>query len=280
MELGDRAESENVDDRRGLGKKAGIAIAGGGGLIVLIVCLLLGVDPQQFLGGQGGAPGNDQPVQATEPKEEQLAHFTKVVFGDTERVWTEQFRRMGKEYKKPTLVLFSGQVDSACGLTDAAVGPFYCPGDANVYIDLSFYRDMETRLGAGGDFARAYVVAHEVGHHVQRLLGYSTAHRPRGESENEGSVRLELQADYFAGVWAHYGEEKYHFLEPGDIESAINAAKQIGDDRLQKRATGRVVPEKFTHGTSAQRMKWLNEGLKTGDVKGARKIFELPYERL
>jgi predicted metalloprotease len=281
MELGDREESQNVEDRRGLGKKAGIAVGGVGGIILVVVCLLLGVDPQQFLGGQGGAPqDDDQAAQTADPKEQELAHFTKVVFGDTERVWDEQFRKMGKEYPKPTLVLFTGQVDSACGLTDSAVGPFYCPGDAKVYIDLSFYRDMETKLGAGGDFARAYVVAHEVGHHVQRLLGYSTKSRPRGDAENEGSVRLELQADYFAGVWAHYGEEKYHFLNEGDIESAINAAKQIGDDRLQKRATGHVMPEKFTHGTSAQRMYWLNKGLKTGDVQGARKLFELPYEDL
>jgi predicted metalloprotease len=284
MKLDDREESENVEDRRGMGRKAGFAIAGGGGaVIVVIICMLLGVDPQQFLGQQqgGAVPGNDQPVQE-DPQEKELAHFTKVVFGDTERVWDEQFRKMGKQYKKPTLVLFSGQVESACGLADAAVGPFYCPGDSNVYIDLSFYRDMDRKLGAGGEFARAYVVAHEVGHHVQRLLGYSTRPDRRfpEETENERSVRLELQADYFAGVWAHYGDEKYHFLEPGDIESAINAAKQIGDDRLQKRATGHVMPEKFTHGTSAQRMKWLNQGLKTGNISGAAQLFELPYNRL
>jgi predicted metalloprotease len=190
---------------------------------------------------------------------------------------------MGKTYPKPTLVLFSGQVESACGLADTAVGPFYCPGDSKVYIDLSFYRDMERKLGAKGDFARAYVVAHEVGHHVQRLLGYSARpdrRFPEERENHERSVRLELQADYFAGVWAHYGEEKYHFLEPGDIESAINAAQKIGDDRLQKMATGRVMPEKFTHGTSRQRMKWLNEGLKTGDISGAARLFELPYNRL
>jgi len=282
MKLDDREESENVEDRRGMGRKAGLAVGGIGGVIVVIVCLALGVDPQKFLGqqGGGGAPDDGQPAQPADPAEEKLAHFTKVIFGDTERVWDEQFRKMGKTYKKPTLVLFSGQVESACGMADAAVGPFYCPGDANVYIDLSFYRDMDEKLGAGGEFARAYVVAHEVGHHVQRLLGYSTDSRPRGEPEHEGSVRLELQADYLAGVWAHYGDEKYHFLEPGDVESAIHAAQQIGDDRLQKMATGRVMPEKFTHGTSKQRMKWLNEGLKTGDIKGAAQLFELPYSRL
>lgn len=282
MKLDDREESENVEDRRGLGKKAGIAIAGGGGLIVLIICLVLGVDPQQFLGGQGGAPGNEQPVPTADPAEEQMAHFTKVVFGDTERVWDEQFRKMGKEYVKPKLVLFSGQVESACGQAEAAVGPFYCPGDGNVYIDLSFYRDMESKLHAGGDFARAYVVAHEVGHHVQHLLHYSTKADSRhpGETENQRSVRLELQADYFAGVWAHYGDQKYHFLEKGDLESAINAAKQIGDDRLQKQARGYVMPEKFTHGTSQQRTKWFQQGFKTGDIGGARALFDLPYNEL
>jgi predicted metalloprotease len=281
MKLDDREESENVEDRRGRGVKTGVAVGGVGGVILVIVCLALGVDPQKFLGGQGGAPGgDDQQAQTTNPEDEKLAHLTKVVFGDTERVWDEQFRKMGKTYKKPTLVLFSGQVESACGLADAAVGPFYCPGDANVYIDLSFYRLMDSKLGAGGDFAHAYVVAHEVGHHVQKLLGYSTDSRPRGEPEHEGSVRLELQADYLAGVWAHYNEEKYHFLEPGDIESAIKAAHQIGDDWLQKQATGRVMPEKFTHGSSAQRMKWLKKGLETGDINGAAQLFKLPYNQL
>jgi predicted metalloprotease len=285
MKLDGREESENVEDRRGMGRKAGVAIAGGGGgIIIVIICLILGVDPQKFVGGAGQPDqGDGQPAKVTDPEEEKLAHEAKVVFGDTERIWEEQFRKMGKEYKKPTLVLFSGQVESACGMADAAVGPFYCPGDSNVYIDLSFYRDiMERQLHAGGQFARAYVVAHEVGHHVQHLLGYSTRPDSRhpDDTENERSVRLELQADYLAGVWAHYGDEKYHFLEQGDIESAIKAAQQIGDDRLQKAATGRVMPEKFTHGTSSQRAKWLNEGLKTGDIKGAKQLFDLPYNRL
>jgi predicted metalloprotease len=286
MELGDREESQNVEDRRGMAPKAGIAIAGGAGsIIIVIICLVLGVDPRQFIGdGGGGAapPDNGGQPRQVDPQEQQMAHFTKVVFGDTERVWEKQFRdQLGKEYKKPTLVLFSGQVESACGMADAAVGPFYCPGDSNVYIDLSFYKDMERKLGAGGEFARAYVVAHEVGHHVQHLLGYPPHNRrfPE-ETENERSVRLELQADYLAGVWAYHGDKEYHFLEKGDVESAINAAKQIGDDRLQKQATGRVMPEKFTHGTSAQRMKWLNEGLKTGDINKAAQLFELPYNRL
>jgi predicted metalloprotease len=281
MKLDGREESENVDDRRGLGPKAGIAIAGGGGAIVItIICLLLGVDPQKFLGG--GAPGGGAPPAVADPQDEQLAHFTKVIFHDTEVVWDEQFRKMGREYKKPTLVLFTGQVESACGETDASVGPFYCPGDANVYIDLSFYRDMDQKLQAGGDFAHAYVVAHEVGHHVQHLLGYSKRvdSRHQGETQNEMSVRLELQADYFAGVWAHYGQEKYNFLEKGDVESGINAAFQIGDDRLQKKARGYVVPEKFTHGSSAQRVHWFQRGLETGDVNRARDLFDLDYRKL
>jgi predicted metalloprotease len=287
MKLDGREESGNVEDVRGMGRKAGVAIAGGGGLIVVIICLVLGLDPRQFLGDQpagggGGDGGNGGEYQADDPHEKEMAHFTKVVFHDTEVIWDEQFRKMGLQYKKPTLVLFSGSVDSACGQADAAVGPFYCPGDAKVYIDLSFYNDMERKLSAGGDFARAYVVAHEVGHHVQKLLGYPTppTARQRDETENERSVRLELQADYLAGVWAHYGEEKYKFLEKGDMESAINAAFQIGDDRLQKQARGRVVPEKFTHGTSKQRMKWFKQGFDTGDVDGAKQIFKLDYNQL
>jgi uncharacterized protein len=277
MRLDGREESGNVEDQRGMGRGAGVAIAGGGGLIVVIVCLILGIDPRQFL----DAPVDNGAGQAADPREAEMAHFTKVVFHDTEVIWDEQFRKMGRQYVKPTLVLFSGQVNSACGSADASVGPFYCPGDAKVYIDLSFYRDMERKLQAGGDFARAYVVAHEVGHHVQKLLGYPPRNsRHSGETENEKSVRLELQADYLAGVWAHYGEEKYHFLEKGDVESAINAAFQIGDDRLQKRARGSVVPEKFTHGTSAQRVKWFKRGLETGDVEKARLLFDLDYDKL
>jgi predicted metalloprotease len=283
MKLDDREESENVEDRRGMGRRTGVALAGGGigSVILVIIYLVMGGDPRQLM-RDAGQDGGAQPARVEDPQEKEMAHFTKVVFGDTERVWDEQFRKMGKKYVKPTLVLFNGQVDSACGSADAAMGPFYCPGDSNVYIDLSFYRDMDRKLHAGGDFARAYVVAHEVGHHVQHLLGYSKRADSRhgGETENEMSVRLELQADYFAGVWAHHGDEKYHFLEKGDIESAINAAYQIGDDRLQKQARGVVVPEKFTHGTSKQRMRWFQRGLKTGDVKEAGELFELPYKEL
>lgn len=291
MRIDDREESENVEDRRKLGAPAGIAL-GGGGILIVLVLLVLGVDPrqiQQLLGnppGQAQAPGaNPGPEQKGDPREEEQAHFTKVVFGDTERIWGDVFARAGKTYEKPTLVLYADRVDSACGMASSAVGPFYCGGDSRVYIDLGFYRDMQRKLNAPGDFARAYVVAHEVGHHVQRLLGYSKAvdaARRSGDKveANHMSVRLELQADYLAGVWAFYGQKKFDFLEPGDIDSALNAANQIGDDRLQKQAQGYVVPDAFTHGTSKQRMSWFNQGFKTGDVAGARRLFDLPYNQL
>jgi predicted metalloprotease len=281
VDIEGREESTNVEDRRGQGGggRAGLAVGGAGGIILLILGLVFGVDVSQFFNNGPGNPGARQ-ERRFDPEEEKTVHFVKVVFGDTERVWTKLFADMGKTYRKPTLVLFTGQVNTACGLAGSAVGPFYCPGDSKVYIDLSFYHDMERKLNAPGEFARAYVIAHEVGHHVQRLLGYSTDRRKPGETENEGSVRLELQADYLAGVWAHHGQDQFHFLQSGDIDSAINAAFQIGDDRLQKQARGYVVPEKFTHGTSAQRTKWFKRGFDTGDVRGARALFELPYNQL
>jgi predicted metalloprotease len=292
MEWEDRQESENVEDRRQFGTKAGLAVGGMGGVVVIILALVFGVDPRQIAGllGPGQGPGAvNQPdgraPQAADPEEDRLASFSKVIFRDTEDVWDDLFRKMGKQYPKPTLVLFSGQVDSACGAADAAVGPFYCPGDSRVYIDLSFYRDMQRKLNAPGEFARAYVIAHEVGHHVQRLLGYSRrvdeVRRSGDKAESHKmSVRLELQADYLAGVWAHHGQEKFHFLEKGDIDSALHAAFEIGDDRLQKKARGYVVPDSFTHGTSKQRMRWFQEGFQTGDVSEARQLFDLNYNEL
>lgn len=280
-----RQESENVEDRRGLGK-TGMAIGGAGGIIVIILALIFGFDPQpilRFLGQvPGGAVQDDRPAS---PEEEKQANFSKIVFRDTEEVWEDLFRRMGKQYQKPILVLFSGHVDSACGGADAAVGPFYCPGDTRVYIDLSFYEMMQQRLRAPGEFARAYVIAHEVGHHVQKLLGYSRlvdeARRTQNKVEvNRMSVRLELQADYLAGVWAHHAQRKFNYLERGDIDSAMNAATQIGDDALQKKSQGYVVPDAFTHGTSAQRKRWFTAGFDTGDVNRARLLFELPYGEL
>lgn len=286
MQWEGREESQNVEDRRSLGGT--VAVGGGlGTLLLIILGLIFGVDPHQLI-HMRGTPAVQQPsgpARPTDPAEDRLAHFAKVIFHDTEVVWTDLFQRLGRQYQKPVLVLFRGQVDSACGSADAAVGPFYCPGDARVYIDLSFYRDMERKLNAPGEFARAYVLAHEVGHHVQNLLGYSRrveesrARGGRGEG-NRMSVRLELQADYLAGVWAHYGQDRYHFLEPGDLQSALNAAFQIGDDRLQKRYRGYVVPDSFTHGTSEQRTRWFLRGFDSGDLAGARALFELRYEDL
>jgi predicted metalloprotease len=285
-----REESENVEDRRGLSAKTGIAIGGGAGLLILILALVFGVDPQKFADifgqaqGQVAQQGDSSPRKA-DPEEEKLAHFTKIIFGDTERIWDKLFQKMGKEYTKPVLVLYTGQVESACGMADAAVGPFYCPGDSKVYIDLAFYQDMQRKLNAPGEFARAYVVAHEVGHHVQRLLGYSQrvdqARRTQSKTEaNKMSVRLELQADYLAGVWAFHAQQQFNFLERGDLESALNAAFEIGDDRLQKKGRGYVVPDSFTHGTSKQRMRWFQEGFRTGDVERARLLFDLNYDEL
>jgi predicted metalloprotease len=287
MRLDGQQESSNVEDRRGIGMKGGAALGGGGLLVVMLISLLFKQDPAKVAQVINGGGGGQQVSQPIDPAEEPAAKFTKIILRDTEVVWGERFKAMGKTYQEPKLVLFSGQVESACGQADAAVGPFYCPGDSNVYIDLSFYKDMQKQLNAPGDFARAYVVAHEVGHHVQRLLGYSKRaddmrSQARGDkvAANRASVRLELQADYLAGVWAHYGEKQFKFLEPGDLETALNAANQIGDDRLQKQARGRVVPDSFTHGTSAQRAKWFRQGFDTGDVNGAAQLFELPYERL
>ncbi len=290
MKLDGQEESENVEDRRGLSAGAGV-IGGGAGVVILILALIFKVDPakiSQFIGGGNAPQTNGQtagPYQSKDPEEEKLAHFTKVIFGDTEVIWGELFQGMGKQYVKPKLVLFNDQVGSACGQADAAVGPFYCGGDQNVYIDLSFYKDMQKSLDAPGEFARAYVVAHEVGHHVQSLLGYSDqVHQAKRSSDqveaHHMSVRLELQADYFAGVWAYHAQKKFNFLEKGDVETALHAANQIGDDRLQQKARGTVVPDTFTHGTSKQRMGWFNKGFTTGDVKGAAALFDLPYEKL
>jgi predicted metalloprotease len=285
-------ESQNVEDRRGMGGST--LMAGGGGIVVLILALVFGVSPStitRFL-GNGGSPGGtnssspqDTGLKHVNPQQDQLAKFTSIIFHDTEVIWDDLFQKMGKQYPKPTLVLFSDQVTSACGSADAAVGPFYCPGDNKVYIDLSFYADMQRKLDAPGDFARAYVVAHEVGHHVQGLLGYADrANRIRKSADSveahHQSVRLELQADYFAGVWAYHAQKRYNFLEKGDVETALKAAFEIGDDRLQKKARGTVVPDTFTHGTSKQRMTWFNKGFTTGDVQGAAALFDLSYEKL
>ncbi|HSB11449.1 MAG TPA: neutral zinc metallopeptidase [Blastocatellia bacterium] len=265
-------ESDNVEDRRGM-PRAGLAIGGGlGTIVLLIVAMLLGADPRSLLpqGGDETSLSTDNPRAAT-PGEDELRQFVSVVLADTEDAWTEIFNQTGKAYSKPKLVLFTDQVQSACGIAGAAVGPFYCPADQKVYIDLAFYRDLREHLGAPGDFAQAYVIAHEVGHHVQRLLGIServsSAQRRVSRTEaNELSVRLELQADFLAGVWANHANKK-GLLEAGDVEEALVAASAIGDDRLQRQSQGRVVPDSFTHGTSEQRVRWFRKGLDTGDIR-------------
>jgi uncharacterized protein len=280
MEWEGQEESSNVEDRRQFPVKA--AAIGGGGLLIVLVAMFLGVNPQKLADIFGQGQQGAQVERAPDPAEERLASFTKVVLRDTEVVWDKLFRQLDppRKYRAPKLVLFTERVDSACGTADSAVGPFYCPGDSNVYIDLSFYKDMERKLNARGEFARAYVVAHEVGHHVQRLLGYTARiEEIRSETKNQRSVRLELQADYLAGVWAYYGKEKFK-LNAADIESALNAAKEIGDDRLQKKARGYVVPDSFTHGTSKQRQRWFRRGYETGDVDRARQLLELRYDEL
>ncbi len=265
--------SDNVEDRRGMAPR-GAAIGGAGVLIVVVIAMLMGADPREILKQLGTeATTSTAPTEqaAPNPQEEELKQFVSVVLAETEDVWHEQFRRMGKVYRDPTLVLFTDEVESACGQAGASMGPFYCPGDEKLYIDLSFYKTLRDRLGAPGDFAQAYVIAHEVGHHVQNLLGISDqVHSQEGRVSraeyNALSVRMELQADFFAGVWAHDTERGKQLLEAGDLEEALNAASQIGDDTLQKRSQGRVVPDSFTHGTSAQRVRWFRRGYESGDI--------------
>jgi hypothetical protein len=264
--------SDNIEDRRGMPVGRGAAVGGGiGTLLLVLVAMYFGVDPSVIL--QGVDPGSSAPapsVQQRRAGDDQLRDFVSVILADTEDTWGELFHQMGREYQRPRLVLFSGAVESACGFAEAAVGPFYCPGDHKLYIDLSFYRDLRDRLGAPGDFAQAYVIAHEVGHHVQNLLGIAdrvhTARSRRSQGEaNALQVRMELQADCLAGVWANNAQRARQILESGDIEEGLNAASAIGDDRLQRQAQGRVVPESFTHGSSAQRVRWFKRGIDSGD---------------
>lgn len=267
-----RRGSGNIEDRRSGG--GGLAIGGGlTAIIAVVFSLLTGQNPMELLGMfQGGDSGTQQeaPLE-TDVNQDEKGHFVSVVLADTEDVWNKLFSDAGSNYKEPTLVLFSGAVHSACGSASSATGPFYCPGDEKVYIDLSFYDELQSKFGAPGDFAMAYVVAHEVGHHIQNILGTSNKlDRARGrvsqEEYNQLSVRLELQADFYAGVWAHHAQRMKNILEEGDIKEALNAANAIGDDRLQQQSQGRVVPDAFTHGTSAQRMRWFKKGYDTGDI--------------
>jgi predicted metalloprotease len=286
MRLGRERPSENIEDRRGMGGGFGmpgggmrIPIGGRGGIgiggiiVLLLLWLVFGINPLELLSGGGVQIPRQTPTQ-TQPSEvgnDQMKDFVARVLGSTERVWAEKFKAMGRRYDPPTLVLFSGAVQSACGMAQAAMGPFYCPPDQKVYIDLSFFEEMASRFGASGDFAQAYVVAHEVGHHVQKLLGLADkvtqARMQAPEAEaNDLSVRMELQADCYAGVWAKSADDSAQILESGDIEEGLNAATAIGDDRLQKRSQGYVVPESFTHGSSEQRVRWFKRGLDTADM--------------
>lgn len=268
--------SSNVEDRRGLGGLGGfgggkLALGGIGGIILVVISLLFGGDIGSIFNTQ------EEPQQTAEyhgsAEENEIAEFVSVVLAETEDVWTEIFQQKGSDYPQPKLVLFTGEVQSACGYAGAASGPFYCPEDSRVYIDLSFYNELQRRFNAPGDFAMAYVIAHEVGHHVQNLMGitekvHSMRERLSEEEFNQFSVRLELQADYFAGVWAHYADRMKRIVEAGDIDEALNAASAVGDDNIQKKTQGHIVPESFTHGTSEQRKRWFYKGYRSGDIEG------------
>ena len=280
MRLSGRRESNHVEDRRGMGAGAKAGIGGIGGVILIALLTLLGggdlgdvvnnvvtQEMQQSRMTEAQAPNQREFTE----EEQELAKFSRQILAGTEDVWTEEFKKMGRQYVPPTLVLFTNSVQSACGGATSSVGPFYCSADQKLYIDLSFFSSMKSQLGADGDFAYAYVIAHEVGHHVEYLLGIlDRAHQQMnqvGKAEaNRISVRLELLADYYAGVWAHYDNERFQSLEPGDIEEAVDGAQKIGDNYLQEKARGYSVPESFTHGTSKQRMKWLKLGLEKGDM--------------
>lgn len=272
MDLRGRRESSNVDDRRGISGKAVGGLGLGGMIIVGIIVWLMGGDPSSVvqnsnLISETESSANYQPSA----EEEELAKFSKQILAGTEDVWTAEFKKMGKTYIPPKLVLFTSSVQSGCGGATSSSGPFYCSADQCVYLDLSFFMDMKKQLGADGDFAYAYVIAHEVGHHVQYLLGtLNAAHqkmsRVSEKESNQISVRLELQADFYAGIWAYHDNKMFGSLEEGDIEEGLNVASKIGDDYLQKKARGYTVPDSFNHGTSAQRVKWLKKGLTTGNI--------------
>lgn len=274
MRWQNQRQSTNIEDRRGMGAKA--SIGGGGVLLIILLAVIFGKDPRALLsqlnvntqgGGMGG--GFSAPSSA---EEQRLKESVATVLGSTEDVWSKIFREHGREYREPTLVLFTGRVESACGLASAAVGPFYCPGDQKLYLDFAFFNQLAQDLNSPGDFAQAYVIAHEVGHHVQNLLGVmNDVNRDRAnmtEAEiNAQSVKLELQADFLAGVWAHHAQEMQSMMESGDLEEALRAATAIGDDALQREAQGYVVPDSFTHGTSEQRLRWFKKGFQSGRIE-------------
>lgn len=275
MRLTGRRESSNVEDRRGRsGGGAGKSLGIGGIIVVGLITLLMGGDLGDVFNNvsQMGFQETTESTYTPTAEDEELAKFTRQILAGTEDVWTQEFKKMGKTYRAPRLVMFTDAVQSGCGGATSSTGPFYCSADQTVYIDLSFFKNMKRSLGADGDFAYAYVIAHEVGHHVQYLLGilgeaHSQMQQMSQKEANRMSVRLELQADFLAGIWAHQDNEMFGSLEDGDIEEGINAASKIGDDYLQKKAQGYTVPDSFNHGTSAQRMRWLKKGITTGDVQ-------------
>ena len=276
MRLDEEQESQNIEDRRGRRVSRGGVVGGGIGTIALVlIALFFGVDPSILLQGnvETNVPQTSSPQSQIGGGDDEMRQFVARVLGSTERTWTKIFEAGGRTYEKPTLVLFSDAVESACGFAQAASGPFYCGADHKLYIDLSFYRELRERFAAPGDFAQAYVIAHEVGHHVQNLLGIMNkvqASQSRATSRQQAnalSVRLELQADCLSGIWANYAHRERNILEQGDVEEGLNAAAQIGDDRMQKRAGGYVVPEGFTHGSAEQRVQWFRRGIESGDLK-------------
>lgn len=278
MRLDNERESDNIEDRRGMSTGGRGLVGGGIGTLVLaLVAMYFGVDPSIVLNQAGNLGGTsataDSPAQVrTSPQEEQTKQMLSKILANTEDTWGKLFSESGKQYENPKLVLFSGQVQSACGSASAAMGPFYCPSDHKLYLDMSFFHDLSTRFGAPGDFAQAYVVAHEVGHHVQNLLGiadkvHSAQQRASETEKNQLQVRMELQADCYAGIWAYRADQERHILETGDVEEALAAASGVGDDRLQQQSQGVVVPESFTHGSSEQRMAWFQRGAKSGDPR-------------
>lgn len=272
-------KSDNVEDQRGQRMIPGGMKGGGIGILLLaLVGMFFGIDPSvifNLLGNEeipGNRPAMEQRQTAPNPQQDKLADFVSVVLADTEDTWHEQFQRMGKRYQEPKLVLFSGAVQSACGFAQAATGPFYCGADQKVYIDLDFYNELKHKLHAPGDFAQAYVIAHEIGHHIQNQLGildkvHAAQRNNSKAAANQLSVRLELQADCFAGIWAHHADRARNVVEPGDIDEALNAASQIGDDRLQRQSRGYVTPDSFTHGTSSQRSHWFRIGYESGNIQ-------------
>jgi len=270
MKVEGRRTSDNIEDRRGM-STGKMAIGGGiGTVVIVLIVLLLGGDPSQVVNTMQQDVGTESGPVSSTPEEEAMVNFVSVVLAGTEDVWTEIFRQSKMTYRKPTLVLFRDQVQSACGYATAASGPFYCPGDEKVYIDLNFFDALKTSYGANGDFAVAYVLAHEIGHHVQNQLGIlDQVNRQRSQmgetSANKLLVRLELQADFLAGMWAHYDQKMFNSLEQGDVEEAMTAAASVGDDVLQRKYQGRVTPDSFTHGTAAQRKEWFRKGYTTGD---------------